>query len=336
MQYALFMLAAADPGHPPHNLRIFNVELIGINATTGQQLLMTLILCVGLFVASRIVKTIAHHLLNEARNKRVVFWVRQVINVLLALFFVVGIVSIWFQQSQSLTTFFGLVTAGIAFALQQVITALAGYIVILRGRTFTVGDRIVMGGVRGDVIALGFIQTTIMEMGQPPPVQDAPPAMWVAARQYTGRIVTISNAKIFSEPVYNYTREFPYIWDEMRIPISYTADRARAERILLDSAERHTVKTSELDDEALREMRRRYSVEVPEMVPKVYLRLTDNWVELTVRFLVHEHGVREVKNQMSRQIIEQLDLAKIGIASATYDVVGMPPLKVQIEGPGMA
>ena len=73
-----------------------------------------------------------------------------------------------------------------------------------------------MGGVRGDVIALGFIQTTIMEMGQPPSVEsNADPAMWVRSRQYTGRVVTVTNAKIFDEPVYNYTRDFPYIWEEM-------------------------------------------------------------------------------------------------------------------------
>ena len=80
-----------------------------------------------------------------------------------------------------------------------------------------------MGGVRGDVIALGFIQTTIMEMGQPPPVQSADPAMWVRSRQYTGRVVTVTNAKIFDEPVYNYTRDFPYIWEEM-----HAADRLHA------------------------------------------------------------------------------------------------------------
>ena len=117
-----------------------------------------------------------------------------------------GLVSVWFDDPTRLATALGLVTAGLAFALQRVITALAGYIVILRGKTFNVGDRITMGGVRGDVIALGFIQTTIMEMGQPPAVQNADPAMWVRARQYTGRVVTVTNDKIFTEPVYNYSR----------------------------------------------------------------------------------------------------------------------------------
>ena len=59
-----------------------------------------------------------------------------------------------------------------------VVTALAGYVVIMRGNTFTVGDRITMGGVRGGIIALTVTQTEIMEMGQPPAVQGADPAMW--------------------------------------------------------------------------------------------------------------------------------------------------------------
>ena len=66
-----------------------------------------------------------------------------------------------------------------------------------------------MGGVRGDVVRLGFLKTTIMEMGQPPSVSGADPAVWVNSRQYTGRLVTVTNGAIFNEPVYNYTRDFP-------------------------------------------------------------------------------------------------------------------------------
>jgi small-conductance mechanosensitive channel len=240
-----------------------------------------------------------------------------------------GVVSIWFDDPVRLATALGLVTAGLAFALQRVVTAVAGYVVILRGKTFNVGDRISMGGVRGDVIALGFIQTTIMEMGQPPAVQSADPAMWVHSRQYTGRVVTVSNATIFTEPVYNYTREFPYIWEEMAIPISYQADRGRAERILLDVAVRHAVRVGDLSGEAVEEVRRRYFLRIGDLGPKVYYRLTDNWLELTVRFLAQAYGVRELKDVMSRDLLQALDEADIGIASATFEVVGLPTVRVQ-------
>ena len=127
-----------------------------------------------------------------------------------------------------------------------------------------------------------------MEMGQPSAVQDADPAMWVRGRQYTGRIVTITNDKIFDQPVYNYSREFPFIWEEMAIPIPYQADRKRAEEILLEVARSHTIKLTELSEEAIRELERRYFVRRSEIGPRVYYRLTDNWVELSVRFIARD------------------------------------------------
>jgi small-conductance mechanosensitive channel len=167
-----------------------------------------------------------------------------------------------------------------------------------------------------------------MEMGQPPSVQEADPAMWVRARQYTGRIVTVTNAKIFDEPVFNYTRHFPFLWEEMSVPVSFKDDRARAEKILLDVAEKHTVKLAELGSEALQELKRRYLMESGDVKPRVYWRITDNWLEMTVRFVVRDHGVRDVKDKMSREILTSFDQAGIGIASATFEIVGLPPLQV--------
>jgi len=195
-------------------MEVFGVRLIGLGASTGHKALLTIALLVALWL----VRSAAAALLGRVdasgdRASRAAFWTRQGVSLVVAACAVIGFVSIWFDDPANLTTAIGLVTAGLAFALQKVITALAGYFVILRGSTFTVGDRIVMGGVRGDVVALGFFQTTIMEMGQPPPVQSAEPAVWVLSRQFTGRIVTVSNARIFDEAIFNYTREFPFIWE---------------------------------------------------------------------------------------------------------------------------
>ena len=323
------MLAQTRPSSEP--LELFGTRLIGITPENGRKLLITVCFVVGLLLFQWLLKWVANLFLRGYRSKRVIFWVRQGISALLSILILITILSIWFNSPDRLTTFMGLVTAGVAFALQTPITAIAGYLVILRGKTFGVGDRITMGGVRGDVIALGFIQTTIMEMGQPPDVQSDDPGMWVQARQYTGRIVTISNSKIFDEPVYNYTREFPYIWEEMRLPVSYKDDRGRAEQILLQAAQRHTVQVRDLSKEVLDELGRRYFLPPSDLEPKVYWRLTDNWLEMTVRFIAPAHGVRDLKSAMSREIIQALDEAKIGIASSTYDVVGMPPIRVQFE-----
>jgi small-conductance mechanosensitive channel len=191
-----------------------------------------------------------------------------------------------------------------------------------------------MGKVRGDVIALNFIQTIIMEMGEPPSVQDEDPGQWVQSRQYSGRVVIISNSQIFDEPVYNYTREFPYIWEEMHLPISYKDDRVRAEKIILEAVEHHTQDIANLAEPELDRLKREFFIEAADIRPRVFLRITDNWVELAVRFLCKTHDIRGLKDRISREILSGLDAAGIGIASGTYEIVGLPPVRVEGLGPG--
>ncbi|MGH6876014.1 MAG: mechanosensitive ion channel domain-containing protein, partial [Rhizomicrobium sp.] len=162
------------------------MPLIGATAENAVKFGLTLAWILGVLLVSRGLRWVALKL----AHKRVAFWTRQAISIAGAVVLAAGVVSIWFDNPARLTTAVSLVTAGVAFALQRVITAIAGYFVILRGSTFNVGDRIVMGGVRGDVISLNFMQTTIMEMGQSSAEQNDQPSMWVRSRQYTGRIVT--------------------------------------------------------------------------------------------------------------------------------------------------
>jgi small-conductance mechanosensitive channel len=308
-------------------MTIYGVKLIGVDAHTGEKLLFTIVL-VLLFLALRFaLKTLTRFVFSRYQDARLGFWVRQGIDVATTVLFVVCLLSIWFDNPANLATGVGLASAGLAFALQKVITSLAGYLVILRGKTFNVGDRISMGGVRGDVIALGFIQTTIMEMGQPPSVSGADPAVWVSGRQFTGRVVTVTNSKIFDEPVYNYSRDFPVIWEEMRIPVTYTCDRDRAEQILLRAALDHTKNIAEQGSVALQNMMRRFTMPEADMEPRVFYRITDNWLELGLRFLSPAHGARALKDEMSRDILKAFDEHGIGIASATYDIVGFPVLR---------
>lgn len=320
---------------PQRALQMFGVRLVGINADNGKKLVFSLIFIAATIALSRAVRGLLRLAVGSRREVRVAFWARQAVQLGTAVVLVLGLASIWFDDPGRLATALSLVTAGLAFALQRVITAFAGYFVILRGKTFNVGDRITMGGVRGDVIALDLLQTTIMEMGEPVTAQPADRPTWVHARQYSGRIVTVSNAKVFDEPVYNYTRDFPYVWEELAIPITYDADRARAERILLEAAQRHTVRIGELGEAALAELARRYVVEAAALAPRVYYRLTDNWLELTVRFVAMDHAIRELKDALSRDILGAFDQAGIRIASTTVDIVGAPTLRVQ-PAPGSA
>jgi small-conductance mechanosensitive channel len=316
---------------PGSTVELFGVHLLGLNAESGRKLLLMLGFIVGVWLVGLALRRLLALVGGAADSERFRFWSQQVTAIVLALVLVLGSLSIWFDDPAKLGTAFGLVTAGIAFALQRVITAVAGYFIILRGKTFNVGDRIVMGGVRGDVISLSFMQTKIMEMGEPPPVQDAAPAVWVHSRQFTGRICTVSNDKIFDEPVYNYSHHFPYIWDEMRLPVRYGDDHARAEAILLAAARDHALLPEQVPPERVEVLERLYGLRHLEMAPRVYWRLTDNWLELAVRFLTPDHGTREIKDAMSRQVLGALEQAGLQVASSTSEVTarveltGRPP-----------
>lgn len=256
------------------------------------------------------------------------FWVRQGVQLVAAATLAIGFLSIWVTPETDLSTGVGPVTAGLAFALQQVVLSLAAYFVILRGDTFGIGDRITLGGVRGDVVKLGFLKTTIMEMGQPPAVEGADPAIWVHSRQYTGRLVTVTNGAIFNEPVYNYTRDFPFLWEEIVVPIGYASDRGRVEQILLAAAHDHAVVDDPMARQALSRMRAKYAMADATTEPAVYWRITDNWLEMSLRFLVFHRGVREIKDRINRDIMNGLDASGIRIASATYEVVGLPAFQM--------
>lgn len=306
-------------------LELFNITFIGVNARTGKKVLLTLALILVVYGVRSLVLRFIRSLVTE-RPDPAGFWSRQGVQLVSAIIIVLGIISIWVNPGSDLTVGIGLISAGLAFALQQVITAVAGYFVILRGDTFNVGDRISMGAVRGDVIRLGFMKTTVMEMGQPPAVKDADPSIWVNARQYTGRIVTVSNGKIFDEPVFNYTRDFPFVWDEMVLPVTYGADHAKAEAILLAAVE-HAVPKTSLSAEALEQMKTRFAVQTADLEPRVYWRITDDWLELSVRFVLPARSARGVKDAMARYIVPELANAGIEVASVTYDIVGLPELR---------
>jgi small-conductance mechanosensitive channel len=307
-------------------MELFGVKLLGVSEETLRKALLTLAFALGILILRFVVGGIARVF---TRNRPQRFWVRQVLGVSSAGLLILSLLSIWFDDPARLATGLGLVSAGLAFALQKVVTSIAGYFVIIRSQVFRVGDRITMGGVRGDVLSLGFLKTTIMEMGDP---TEEATTIWVHGRQYTGRIVTVTNDKIFEEPVYNSTRDFPFIWEEIRVPIHYTSDRALAERILLDAAEQATADTQRDAKRHVQKMHEVYDVDIGKLAPSVFYRITDNWLELTLRFLVSDRSSREVKDIVSRQIMARFDEAKIGIASTTIDIVGFPTVRVGQTG----
>ena len=300
------------------------VHWFGVTAENGRRLALSILFVVVVLLVRAGLRRLLRSVVRGDGARQARFWTHQGLNLVATIVIAFGLMSIWFDDPARLATALGLFSAGLAFALQRVVTAFAGYIVILRGNTFTVGDRIAMGGVRGDVLALGFIQTTLMEMGVAPG-SDGGPNVWVKSRQFTGRIVTVSNAKIFDEPVYNYTRDFPFIWEEMSLTVRYEDDRAAVERIVLDAARRHAVDPAEISAEAARSLERRFELQRLDFEPRVFFRLLPNWLEMNLRFMSRDHGTRAIKDLIARDVLDGLDRAGLRVASVPYRVVDMPP-----------
>ena len=148
-----------------------------------------------------------------------------------------GLLSIWFDDPTRLATGVGLVTAGLAFALQKVVTSIAGVLChfarqYLQRRRSHYHGRCTWRCNLAQLYSNHKLWRWVNRLR----CKRQTPAIWVKSRQYTGRIVTVTNDNIFDEPVYNYTRDFPYLWEEITIPITYTDKRDRAEQILLECA----------------------------------------------------------------------------------------------------
>ena len=105
--------------------------------------------------------------------------------------------------------------------MQEVIGALFGWINILAGRIYTVGDRVDIARTRGDVMDITPLRTTLMEIGSPAERAATP----VAARQPTGRVATVPNRKTFTDPVVNYSAHFDWIWNELTFTVSVRQQR---------------------------------------------------------------------------------------------------------------
>lgn len=220
------------------------------------------------------------------------------------------------------TVAFGVAGAGIAFALQQVIVSIAGWMAIVIGGYYKSGDRIQMGGITGDVMDIGVLWTTIMETGQ-----------WVDGDLYNGRIVLISNSNVFNDPVFNYSGNFPFLWDEIKIPIQFGSDYEQASELFFNIGATIAGNLTELSHEKWNLMQDKYRLENASTEPMVSLIANDNWVEYTLRYVVNYKKRRMTKTALFTQILKAVEATngKIKFASATFQLVESPDFKLNIN-----
>ena len=233
------------------------------------------------------------------------------------------IISIVFSDKLGgFTVAFGVAGAGIAFALQEVIASVAGWAAISVGSFYSPGDRVQVGGIRGDVIDVSILRTTLMEVGE-----------WVAADLYTGRIVRVANSSVFKEPVFNYSADFPFLWDEIILPVKYGSDWKLAREMLRGLVNEVLVDYASQVKESWANVVRQYRVEEANVEPMITLRATDNWIEFTLRYVVDYRKRRWMKDHLFTRILEEVDKSgnQIRLASATFELVPGSALDVRLS-----
>lgn len=220
---------------------------------------------------------------------------------------------------QYFTITIGLFSAGLAFALQEVILSIAGWFAIFGSNMYKPGDRIEINGVKGDVIDIGVTKTTLMEIGE-----------WVKSDNYSGRIVQISNSFVFKGPVHNYSTDFPFVWDEIDLPIKYGSDIQLANQIILDAARTSLSGYADFAKTHWKNMVGKYLIENAYVEPSLAMKLTDNWIEFNLRYVVDYKKRRMTKHQLFTDIYDAIikTEGKVVLASATFEIVGVANLNI--------
>jgi small-conductance mechanosensitive channel len=229
---------------------------------------------------------------------------------------------VYSERLGGLTVALGVAGAGIAFALQEVIASVAGWLAIMFAGFYRTGDRVQLGGVKGDVIDIGVLRTTIMEIGQ-----------WVDGDLYNGRIVLVANSFVFKEPVFNYSSDFPFLWDEIKVPVMFGSDYEEARELFGTVLDEVAGGLSDSSQAKWKGMVTKFMVEDARTQPWVTLVFNDNWVEYTLRYVVGYKNRRGTKDALFTRILKEVEATegRIRFASATFQVVGVPPMDISIR-----
>jgi small-conductance mechanosensitive channel len=205
--------------------------------------------------------------------------------------FVLG--RIWFVGFRTFATFLGLVSAGLVLALKEPVLNMAGWFFILWRRPFVLGDRIQIGSFSGDVIDRRLFQFSLLEIGN-----------WVEADQSTGRVIHVPNGRVFLEPVANYTRGFPYLWNEVSMTVTFESDWRTAQRLLLEATQRHGLQLSAEAEQRIIAESQGAMIFYSTLSPKVYTRVTERGVQLTARYICGPRQRRGTEHAIWEDVLD--------------------------------
>ena len=278
-------------------------------------LLVSLIVIFLAYVINSLAGSLILRRVSTAKDR---YTMRKTVSVLVTVLVFAALFAIWIERTTTLLIAYGILSAGVAIALQDLLRSIAGGVLIIMTRPFKAGDRIQVGDSTGDVLDIGSFSTSIMEIRE-----------WVDADQYTGRILHIPNSFVLNQTIKNYTRDYSFIWDEVRILLIYGSNWKKAEKIALKSAGPIVEEFESLARTELLLMGEKYFTTTYEVQTKLFMRLEENWIEMRLRYVVEPRKRRAVSHLLISNILEALekeDDIMVGTA------VGIDLIKAQDEG----
>jgi small-conductance mechanosensitive channel len=213
-----------------------------------------------------------------------------------ALMIVIILVPLWLGGVQDLVTYLGLISAGLAIALQGLILDFVGWLFIMIRRPFRVGDRIEIGKFAGDVIDLRVFQFSMIEIGN-----------WVDADQSTGRIINIPNRQVFSEVMANFSSGFEFIWNEIPVLLTFESNWKKAKKIVEEISERHGNALTESAHDEIKKASRKYLIFYKNLSPRVYTTVKNSGVLLTMRYICEPRSRRGSAEAIWEEILDKFE-----------------------------
>lgn len=265
-----------------------------------------------IFLVIRLIRKTTLRLVKDNNSK---YRIKKLINFFGYILFVVGLLLIFNAKLSGLGTALGVAGAGIAFALQEVIVSIAGYIAIFTSNFYRLGDRVQLGGIKGDVIDIGLLRTTLMEVGD-----------WVDGDLYNGKMVRVANSFVFKEPVYNYSGDFPFLWDEIKIPIKTVGDYRYAKELFYNLLTEEVGDYANSSQKAWDKMTGNYRIENAKVQPMISMSFNENWITFTLRYVVDYKMRRATKSKLYDRILTAIKESngKIEVASTALEVTAFP------------
>ncbi len=246
------------------------------------------------------------------KDRKTQFTFNKAILILSGVIYVVLGIQIWIENTETLVISYGIIAAGVAIALQDLFRNFVGGILIALTSIYKIGDRIEVVGSIGDIMDIGILNTTMMEIQG-----------WLEAEQPTGRLIIVPNAIVITGKIVNYTKDHDFIWDEIRVPLTYESDWRAAINSFLEIVRTETAEITLQAEIEVERLGEKYYLPKKVTEPSAYVKLTDNWVELGIRYVTNTRTRRILSDTLNRKILEDVAAAETySIASETMEIQG--------------